>query len=207
MGTELIEQYSELFDADGAIAKMMSGSNWPRDGYKIFKGMSARPMTEKEIKAKWDFDRQNAANRGTYMHHIVEWMLADPRTMGFISEIRNLLDLLDGGLAATIDYVGRLPDGTFVIIDWKRSKELKREAFGGQMMKEPFSMLPDSNLGHYELQINLYKMLLLRNYRDVIQDVSKMLIVILHPNCYEVVEARDLRLGVVNGQILPHQES
>jgi len=227
--TEIVEQYKEPFDADGIIAKMMSGNNWPRDGYTVPQGTSERPMTENEIKAKWDFVRNDASNRGTYMHHLVEWLLADPRTMLFIPEMRNFFNVYEnilqglgattyrlewrvfdadllGGVAATIDYVGRLPDGTFLLVDWKRSKELKREGYGGKMMEEPFSMLPDSNLGHYELQLNLYKMLLLRNYHDVVHNVSKMLIVILHPDCSEVVEARDLRLGVLDGKIHPYQQ-
>jgi len=226
--TELVQEYKEPFDASDIIQKMMTGDNWPRKGYTVRQGTFVRPMMENEIKTKWYKDKTNAANRGTYMHHVVEWLLADPRTMLYIQEMRNFFDFYEtvliglgaetyrlewrvfdpvllGGLAATIDYVGRLPDGTFLLIDWKRSKELKREAYSGRMMKEPFSMLPDTNLGHYELQVNLYKLLLLRNYHDVVHHVSKMLIVMLHPGCYEVIEARDLQLGVVDGQIRPHQ--
>ena len=96
-----------------------------------------------------------------------------------------------------------LPDGKFVIADWKRSKEIKEDGFNGKMMKEPFAMLPDSNLGHYKLQLNIYKMLLMKNYLDVIDVVSKMFIVCLHPEVNKVYEVEDLQLGAVEGRILP----
>lgn len=37
------------------------------------------------------------------------------------------------GLAGTVDFIGKFPDGTYVLIDWKRSKKLPTEmnnAFG-----------------------------------------------------------------------------
>ena len=96
-----------------------------------------------------------------------------------------------------------MADGTFCLIDWKRSKEIKYDAYSNKKMKDPFSMLPDSNFGKFSLQLNLYKMLLERNYGLI---VSKMMIAVFHPNCNEIINVEDLKLGVVDGtkDILPY---
>lgn len=226
--TGFIAQYSETFDADMAIAKMMRGRNWPRPEYMIEDHEGhRRAMTEDEIKAQWEFNGKEAANRGTYMHHLCEWLLADERTSLYIAELRNFLDFIEHtlkplgvttyrlewrlfdlelDLAGSVDYVGKLPDGTFMLADWKRSKEIKEKGFAGKMMQNPFTMLPDSNFGHYILQLNLYKLLLLRQYRDAVCNVSKMLIACFHPDCNKVYEVEDLKLGVVDGRILPYSQ-
>ena len=114
---------------------------------------------------------------------------------------------LEMDIAGCIDYVGRLPDGSFILADWKRAKKIEEQAFGGRTMKEPFTMLPDCNLGHYTLQLNLYKLVLLRQYGDVIGEVSKMFLASFHPECQKVVEVEDLQLGYVDGKILPYSWS
>ena len=222
--TEYIEQYKEPFDVDDAINKMMKGSNWPREEYTM---ENKEAMTREQIKGKWDFDRDDAANRGTYMHCLFEWFLTDPRTMLNITEMRNFLDFYehylqplgattyqlewrvfdeDLRIAGSIDYVGKLPDGTCIIGDWKRVKEMKKKGYNGKMMKAPFTALPDSNVGHFCLQLNMYKMLLLRNYGDEDPEVSKMFIAGFHPDCKEIIEVNDLHLGVVEDKIFPNQQ-
>ena len=104
-------------------------------------------MTKAEIKQKWDFGRDDAGNRGTYMHSLIEWLLTDPRTMMYITEIKMFFNFYDEylrdkctpyrlewrifheelDLAGSVDFVGKCEDGTYWIVDWKRSKEIKRQ--------------------------------------------------------------------------------
>ena len=50
---------------------MMKGKNWPREEYMVADGSGEmRAMTKAEIKQKWDFGRDDAGNRGTYMHSL-----------------------------------------------------------------------------------------------------------------------------------------
>jgi hypothetical protein len=173
---------------------------------------TARPMNKEEIKQKWDFMRDDAAERGTYMHAILEWMLQDPRTMDFQQEMQNFFDwynsymrtnnlvpyrtewriwLAEIDTAGSVDLVAKKPDGTFALIDWKRSKEIKRTGYNGKKMDWPFNMLPDSNYGHYQLQLNLYKLILETAYGLTI---SEMVIPFFHPDVNECVPVQDLQL-------------
>ena len=227
--TTYIQRYKEPFEEDEVIKRMLNNSSmWveTRPEYCIScPDGTLRPMTRDEIKNEWEVNRTNAANNGTYMHHLCELLMSDPRTMaGYIDELRNFFNFYEEyllplkaetyrlewrifdeqlSIAGFIDYVGKLPDGSFVLVDWKRSRRLREDGFNGSMMKEPFTMLPDSNVGHYTLQLNMYKLLLLRNYGDMISSIKKMYIAGFHPACAKTVEVADLGLHVLDGTIMP----
>jgi len=56
-------------------------------------------------------------------------------------------------------------DGTLLIYDWKRSKEIKKtNPFNKWANKEEIEHLPDSNYWHYCLQLNTYKAILEDKY-------------------------------------------
>ena len=68
-------------------------------------------------------------------------------------------------LAGSIDMVYQKADGTLVIYDWKRIKELKKcDAFGKTAITPALSHLPDTNYWHYALQLNTYKAILEAKY-------------------------------------------
>ncbi len=56
------------------------------------------------MKRHWDFNRDDAGNRGTYMHAVLEWLLTDPRTMLFVGEIRMFLNFYENHLANVTPY-------------------------------------------------------------------------------------------------------
>ena len=63
--------FGEDFKTDLIIHRMMKGKNWPREEYMVADGSGEmRAMTKAEIKQKWDFGRDDAGNRGTYMHSL-----------------------------------------------------------------------------------------------------------------------------------------
>jgi hypothetical protein len=85
-------------------------------------------------------------------------------------------------LAGSIDLVLRDPaDGSFVLVDWKRSEKLseKYESFG-RFMQPPLDQIPDVQGHHYRLQLNVYKWIL-ETYYDL--RVKCMLVVCTH-SCY-----------------------
>ncbi len=57
-------------NVDVVIQKMVTGTNWPREGYLKMDGQT--PMTKEEIKAKWENIGEYARNKGTWMHHNIE---------------------------------------------------------------------------------------------------------------------------------------
>ncbi len=93
----------------------------------------------------------------------------------------------DYGVAGTLDFLERTPDGTFNIFDWKRSKKLV-EADGRIVMQSPYgkralhpvSHLHDTSYWHYALQLSIYRSILERKYGI---RVSGMKLGVFHPSC------------------------
>lgn len=93
-------------------------------------------------------------------------------------------------MAGTIDMVYRdgLNKKCLHFIDWKRSKEIKREGFRRERGKGPCAHLQDCNYIHYSLQVNIYAGIFLKMYQDSF-NVSCMFLVVCHPNyCVEFVD-------------------
>jgi ATP-dependent exoDNAse (exonuclease V) beta subunit len=67
----------------------------------------------------------------------------------------------------------------FILIDWKRVKDLDVENRFGRFGSGPFSKVPDTKFGHYSVQLSLYRMILHRHYGI---KVSEMRLVQLHPD-------------------------
>ena len=188
-------KHFEPFDADTIIARMMSGKNWKLSKYY--------GMTRDEIKATWDKTRDDAAAAGTLMHYNIERVYngcglddvddGSPEFQYFRRFHADHVERLEPfrtewmifheehRLSGSIDIVFRnLDDGTYSIYDWKRSKEIKKTAFGGAFAKtQGIEHLPDSNFWHYSLQLNTYKTILEQKYDMVIRD---MFLVCLHPD-------------------------
>jgi len=81
-------------------------------------------------------------------------------------------------LAGSIDAVFyRKSTNDYVILDWKRSKEIKKDN-KFQSGLGPVSHLPDCNYWHYTLQLNTYKAIIERKYGRIVTDLY---LVCLHP--------------------------
>jgi len=80
------------------------------------------------------------------------------------------------------------PDGTLLIYDWKRCKEIVKEnAYGSTATTECIQHLPDTNFWHYALQLNTYKTIIEEKYG---KKVVGLCLVCLHPNNadYQLIE-------------------
>lgn len=90
-----------------------------------------------------------------------------------------------------------------IMADWKRSKKIARFGFG-KLGKGACKDLPDSNFFHYSLQLNTYKYMLERFYKDITVDgvkyddilVQEMYLVVMHPE----TRKKHLRVPVPNYQ-------
>jgi len=85
-------------------------------------------------------------------------------------------------------------DGTFVIYDWKRSKEIKTSN-DWETGYGPASHLPNCNYWHYTLQLNVYKWFLETFYGCVVSDLY---LIILHPDNKNY---RRLRLNILGEEV------
>lgn len=88
------------------------------------------------------------------------------------------------GLAGTLDFLERLPDGQYFLWDWKRSAKLVKN--GQLVYTHPYGntglgvcqQVPDVPYWHYTLQLGIYARILAKSY-DI--NVSEMRLGVFHP--------------------------
>ena len=151
------------FDANATIQKMMKSKNWPQSKYY--------GMTANQIKAQWSASGKEASEAGTAMHlgieqyhngktpdasiqSSIEWKYFQ----NFWKDHGSTLEPYrtewevwseEHKLAGSIDMIYRKKtDGTFVIYDWKRSKDIKMTN-DWENGYNPVNHLPNSNYWHY----------------------------------------------------------
>ena len=171
-----------------------------------YRGMSAQDM-----KDLWEKDKNIAAMEGTRMHYNIELesnhQPVDDDTIEYKHYLKFRKDyphLIPYRTEWTIyDKIYRIAgsidmiyldtrDGTYHIYDWKRSKQLWAQAyFDDDVGYPPLDHLPNTNLWHYHLQLNLYKHLLEKNYGI---KIKTLYLCRCHPNnkSYHLVKGVDL---------------
>ena len=195
--TKFLHEFFPHFDPDATIQKMMKSKNWASSVW------NTPGVTPAKIKKAWDDKGKEASTAGTAMHLAIEQFLhgspeqIDPKTyettewkyfMNFWNVVKD--DLVpyrsewevwmdEFKLCGSIDMVFyRKSDNSYVIYDWKRSKEIKTDNSFGKGFG-PVAHLPDCNYWHYTLQLNVYKYFLEKHYG---LKVSDMYLVIIHPD-------------------------
>lgn len=171
--------------------------------------------TAQDLLGEWEANRQQSANLGTQLHLDIERYFESEKKIKPISkkEFDFFLDFYETHLtnlklyrtewrifddliyvAGTADTIFKKDDGTYVIYDWKRSKDIKiNNSFNNGI--GVCSDISDCNFNHYCLQLNIYKKILEDHYA---KPVSEMYFVQLHPNfeTYKVFEVPDMRTKV-----------
>jgi ATP-dependent exoDNAse (exonuclease V) beta subunit len=169
-GTVLHERI-ELFMNDDRFGPEYKYSH--RDLYEI-----NRDEIEKSLKCDepkdWKFFLQFVRDHPDLVPYRTEWMIYD-------EELK---------LAGSIDMVYENPDGTLMIYDWKRCKEIVQVNNWNKYATNPLiKRMPDCNFWHYSLQLNTYKAILERKYGKT---VTKLCLVRLHPtnegDSYELID-------------------
>ena len=177
------------FDADKIIDKMMNSPNWTNSVYY--------GKTKNQIKQQWEDNKNEAAAAGTDMHYDIECFYNNNIVTNdsieysyfqdFYKKTKELVPYRtewmiydkELQLAGSIDMIFENPDGTLMIYDWKRCKEIKKINKFQSAITECISHLPDTNYWHYALQLNTYKAIIEKNYN---KKVTKMCLVSCHPN-------------------------
>lgn len=206
--TTLIEKFFPYFDEEAYIEKFMRESGKTREEV-------IRKMLE-------------PSERGTEMHQQIEYFLkGKPHREDFkefqmflkfyeeqvlkrgltFYDAEKIVTLPQYGIAGTVDALFRKPDGTFVMVDWKRSKHLiidgypKKYGIGRGI--SILSHLDNSSYYHYELQQSFYKYILENEYG---MKVSSMILCVLHPDYdrYYTIKLSDYRLQEVREMVVAH---
>ena len=196
------EHFSK-FDSDKIIKNIVKSPKMKDPGYKYY------GMTEQDIIQSWDTNRDNAARAGTQTHYNVEcyyngmevnddsieykyfqrFVHDNPTLEAYRTEWCVFYEEVK--ISGSIDMVFKNTDtGEYMIYDWKRSKGIEYESYGGKTAITPcISHLPDTNFWHYSLQLNVYRKILQDKYGLAI---TKLALVVLHPDnqskTYEVVD-------------------
>ena len=84
----------------------------------------------------------------------------------------------DALISGSIDGTVITPSGDLILIDWKRSKEIKYYNRYGKGLGL-LSHMDDCNYNHYSLQLNIYRHILETKYN---YKVIYMMLVVFHPN-------------------------
>jgi ATP-dependent exoDNAse (exonuclease V) beta subunit len=166
-------------------------------------------MTGEDILKSWDDNRDAAASAGTQTHYNIECfyngidVVDDSVEFKYFKEFVRDHPHLEAyrtewcvfyeeiKVSGSIDMVFRDKNtGEYLIYDWKRSKGIEYESYGGKTAITPcISHLPDTNFWHYSLQLNVYRKILQDKYD---MKIARMALVVLHPDnqnkTYEVVE-------------------
>ena len=180
------------FDSEKIIGNIMKSRKMKDPSYKYY------GMTAADIKADWDKNRDEASSAGTRMHYDIECYYngldvenASVEFSYFKRFVEDFPDLKpyrtewmvyyeELKLSGSIDMIFENPDGTLLIYDWKRSKEIVYETPFNQVSTTPcISHLPDTNFWHYSLQLNMYKVILEHKYG---KKVVGLFLVRLHPD-------------------------
>lgn len=147
-------------------------------------------MDDAHIQALWGLKGHRTSNRGTEAHYQIERFMnrdmCHVNTIEFSSFVSFALEVMlpmqlkayrtewrifceDTNVAGSVDFIGELPNGELVIIDWKRSDKLRDEATTGvkfyvEKMKTPMDHLPCSATAGYTLQLSLYRHIIQEHY-------------------------------------------
>lgn len=193
-GTGFIHLFFEPFDS-GAVADDLSR--------KAKLGTKYYGKTRQEILDMW----AEGTHAGTRMHKNIEDFMngivvphtdiTDTTEYGLFAQFHKLMgkwDLepyrtewiiydADADIAGSIDFIARnKKTGNLWIIDWKRCTKFARESFRGKKGKMVCNDVDDCNGCHYEIQVNLYRYILEKNYGV---NIEQCLLVNLHPDLRE----------------------
>jgi hypothetical protein len=136
----------------------------------------------KEYEYFQQFNRDFQAEFPQYRPYRTEWTV-------FYKELK---------MAGSIDMVyENTEDGTLMIYDWKRVKDIKYESFNNEIATNPvLDSMPNVNFWHYSLQLNTYKAILEAQYD---KKVTALRLVRLYPDAptYDIHECPDLQHEVL----------
>jgi len=190
--TTLIHKFFPSFNSDKVIDKMMKSKKWESSKYYN--------MSKKEIKELWEKNGKDASSQGTQMHEDIERYfnnepIKNPNSIEFNyflvfwNEFKKtyptfnpyrtewLVYDIDYLISGSIDFVLCDSKNNFILIDWKRSKEIKTEN-PWENGFSPLSHLENCNYNHYMLQLNIYRHILETQYN---KRVIGMFVAVFHP--------------------------
>lgn len=197
-GNVAVIDKNEVTVYSGSVTELSSKYCTASDRYSFFS--YDRGMTPNEIKETWD--SPEARNRGTEAHYMMElWMNSEPCRLSQ-PEVKGGLDFVrkqlltnnikayrteweiygeEENIAGSVDFVGSFPDGSLVIVDWKRSDKLDTHMVDhwNKKLQWPFTHLDDCDGAKYAIQLSSYAWIIEKYYGKTVKALA---LCSLHPN-------------------------
>ena len=191
--TTLVHSYFKQFNTANAIKGILSNSRWASDpSYKYYQQYG------RDIELSWKKSGAESSQKGTDLHLDIErhqnilpvsnissefkQYLAFRKDHPYLVPFRteHLIFDKENRLTGSIDAVMKdIRDDTYVIVDWKRSKNISRNSYHSEDVgKYPLQDLPNCNFSHYSLQLNIYSSIYRRLYGIF---TKAMFLVVCHP--------------------------
>jgi ATP-dependent DNA helicase PIF1 len=218
--TTFYKKFFNVFDADKIIESILKNGKYLDPHYKYYN------MSPKEIKDLWNKNGKQASTDGTNLHNDIEIFYNNIHSSSnyenliendtiefeqFLSFYKDHKDVLEIHRTEWLIYSKKLKitgsvdavfydknENSFVIYDWKRSKEINKINDFNKKGLYPIEHLDDCNFIHYSLQLNLYKLLLENLYKI---KISNLYLIVLHPsndeNKYKKIKAMNLEKEVL----------
>lgn len=171
-------------------------------------------MATEEILELWENEKNASAIAGTKMHYHIELYSNDipfkeindnSIEFKYFLNFREKYPYLEPyrtewtiysktyRIAGSIDMIYiDTRDNSYHIYDWKRSKQIwEKSYFDDDIGYQPLQHLPNGNYWHYQLQLNLYKFILEKNYNIQISSVN---LCVCHPinRNFKIIKGIDL---------------
>ena len=203
--TKWVHSHFEQFNADKIIKKMMEKEDWDSKTNKYY------GMTPQSIKQMWSDNGKAASAAGTKLHNDIEDFYNgkkvnnDSLEYGYFKNFyESHKDLMvyrtewmiyheELKFAGSIDVSYIMPDGSLILGDWKRCKDIKKNNPWGKYAKTSMiDYIPDTNYWHYSLQLNMYRYILEEKYD---KKVKKLFLICIHPDKddYECITVPDMQ--------------
>ena len=150
------------------------------------------PYTHKDLLDHYLQTNKELDSVSTEWKYFIEFIKDTPELKPYRTEW--LVYDEDLKLSGAIDMIYENPDGSLMIYDWKRSKDISTiNKYNKFAETECISHMPDSNFWHYALQLNTYKCILERKYNKT---VTCLRLVRIHPDAeeksYEIIDLPNL---------------
>jgi len=197
--TRFLKQYCQPFDSEFFSKKIAK-----KEG-----------VSQAEILARWDEERDMSTVRGNGVHSYIELkqrgfdvrppnkiiirqygqlqkFLSDNDIIPLFNEFKTYNPVLK--IAGTMDALyWSKREGKFVILDWKTNKKLEEENPYKKFCKYPFKNIPDTDLGHYNIQINIYRYMIGQVVGEDMMSENNYVVYFPHKGDMKIFPVKDLQ--------------
>lgn len=169
--TSVIDQFFPSFDAEAMAARCAGKGKYIG-------------MTASDVEDAWRKNGEAASEAGTALHLAIEhfllerkpsdlpefpmwldWYQASEKKLGHVVRLEWAIFDEEFGVAGMLDALFQSPKGLYFLLDWKRKKAIKKQAFTPtDRAHEPIRHLPNCDYARASLQLNVYRKILKKHY-------------------------------------------